>query len=182
MSSLFVLHPFAYLCAFLAGTRTLAPEPAEETYVELSDTEPEDTVGAATTTYPGKGENLCHYFITFCSCLAVVLERYCLIPSTYMPCLNPYSHDPHIPANHCTARLPLHSHCLVCVENLLLTLYIYGWDIMLNKKLVDIYYLLMMLNYIRRRMEGWTIPIRCFVPFESPRTRVPGIVFLDERA
>ena len=40
----------------LVGVCTLAPEPAEETYVELSDTEPEDTVGAATTTYPGKGE------------------------------------------------------------------------------------------------------------------------------
>src|ERR1041384_2719184 len=45
----------AYLCAFLAGILTLAPETAEETYVELSDTEPEDTVGAATTTLPGKG-------------------------------------------------------------------------------------------------------------------------------
>src|ERR1044071_10171256 len=61
---------------------TLAPETAEETYVELSDTEPEDTVGSASTTLPGKGENLCHYFITFCSCLAVVLERHCLILST----------------------------------------------------------------------------------------------------
>src|SRR3954468_21921823 len=55
---------------------------------------------------------------------------------------------------------------------------IYGWDIMLNKKLVDIYYLIMMLIYIRRRMEGWTIPVRCFVPFESPRTRVPVLCFL----
>ena len=45
--------------------RTLAPETAEETYVELSDTEPEDTVGSASTTLPGKGENLCHYFITY---------------------------------------------------------------------------------------------------------------------
>src|SRR3954469_15721203 len=35
---------------------TLALETAEETYVELSDTEPEDTEGASTTTYPGKGE------------------------------------------------------------------------------------------------------------------------------
>src|SRR3954468_23344105 len=51
---------------------------------------------------------------------------------------------------------------------------------MLNKKLVDIYYLIMMLIYIRRRMQGWTIPVRCFVPFESPRTRVPGIVFFDD--
>src|SRR3954463_4039044 len=154
MPSLLVLTSLCLLVCFLAGTLTLAPEPAEETYVEQSDTQPEDTVGAATTTYPGKGENLCHYFITFFSCLAVVLERYCLILSTYMPCLNPYSHDPHNPANHCTARLPLHSHCLVCIENLLLTLYIYGWDIMLNKKLVGIYYLIMMLIYIRRRMEG----------------------------
>src|SRR3954470_18069103 len=86
---LFEFASFAYLCAFLSGTLTLAPEPAEETYVELSDTEPEDTVGATTTTYPGKGENLCHYFVTFCSCLAIVLERYCLILSTYMPCFKP---------------------------------------------------------------------------------------------
>src|SRR3954467_15110152 len=82
MPSLFDLAPIAYLCVFLAGIRTLAPETAEETYVELSDTEPEDTVGSASTTLPGKGENLCHYFITFCSCLAVELERCCLILST----------------------------------------------------------------------------------------------------
>ena len=48
--------PIAYLCAFPAGILTLAPETAEETYVELSDTEPEDTVGAASTTFPGKGD------------------------------------------------------------------------------------------------------------------------------
>ena len=35
---------------------TLAPDTAEEMYVEISDTEPEDSVGAATTTFPGKGE------------------------------------------------------------------------------------------------------------------------------
>ena len=45
---LLVCFPCRYL--------TLAPETAEETYVELSDTEPEDTVGAAMTTLPGKGE------------------------------------------------------------------------------------------------------------------------------
>ena len=45
---LLVCFPWRYL--------TLAPETAEETYVELSDTEPKDTVGAATTTLPGKGE------------------------------------------------------------------------------------------------------------------------------
>ena len=56
MPSLLVVAPIAYLCAFLAGTLTLAPETAEETYVELFDTEPQDTVGAASTTLPGKGE------------------------------------------------------------------------------------------------------------------------------
>ena len=56
MPSLPVFAPIAYLCAFLAGILTLAPQTAEETYVELSDTEPEDTVGAATTTLPDKGE------------------------------------------------------------------------------------------------------------------------------
>jgi len=35
---------------------TLAPDTAEETFVEISDTEPEDSVGAATTTLLGKGE------------------------------------------------------------------------------------------------------------------------------
>ena len=71
MSSLFVLHPVAYLCVFLAGIRTLAPDTAEETFVEYPYTETEDPVGSATTTDPGKGEKRCHYFITFCSCLAV---------------------------------------------------------------------------------------------------------------
>ena len=45
---LLVCSPCRYL--------SLAPETAEENYVELSDTEAEDTVGAATTTLPGKGE------------------------------------------------------------------------------------------------------------------------------
>jgi len=37
-------------------------------------------------------------------------------------------------------------------------------------------------DYIRRKVEGQVIPPRRFVPFESPRIRVPGIVSLDERA
>src|ERR1041384_1515718 len=98
MPSLTVLAPFAYLCAFLAGILTLAPETAEETYVELSDTEPEDTVGAASTTFPGKGEKLCHYFITFCSCLDVVLERYCLILSTLYDMFKPIQPRPPRPS------------------------------------------------------------------------------------
>src|SRR4051812_1905177 len=89
MPSLPVFTSLFLLVCFLAGTLTLAPEPAEETYVELSDTEPEDTEGAATTTYPGKGENLCHYFITLCSCLAVDLERCCLILSTLYAIFKP---------------------------------------------------------------------------------------------
>src|SRR3954464_12434786 len=82
MPFLFDLAPPLLTCVLLVGVCTLAPEPAEETYGELSDTEPEDTVGSASTPYPGKGDNLCHYFITFCSCLAVALERCCLILST----------------------------------------------------------------------------------------------------
>ena len=46
----------AYLCAFLAGIFTLAPDTTEEAYVEISDTDLEDPVGAATSTLPGKGE------------------------------------------------------------------------------------------------------------------------------
>ena len=45
---LLVCFPCRYL--------TLAPDTVEETFVEISDTEPEDSVGAATTTLPGKGE------------------------------------------------------------------------------------------------------------------------------
>ena len=45
---LLVCFPCRYL--------TLAPETAEETFVEIFDTEPEDPVGAPTTTFPGKGE------------------------------------------------------------------------------------------------------------------------------
>ena len=81
MPSLLEFASIAYLCVFLAGVCTLAPETAKETYMELSDTEPKDTVGSASTTLPGKGENLCHDFITFRSCLAIALER-CLILST----------------------------------------------------------------------------------------------------
>ena len=37
-------------------------------------------------------------------------------------------------------------------------------------------------DYIRRKMEDQTVPVRCFVPFESPRIRVSGIGSLFERA
>src|SRR3954464_362294 len=69
-----------------------------------------------------------------------------------MPCSKPIQPCPHNPAKHCTASVTLLSHCLVWIENLLLNLYIYGWDIMINKKLVDIYYLIMMLIIFD---EGW---------------------------
>src|SRR3954471_15562027 len=60
---------------------TLAPDTAEETFVEISDTEPEDSVGAATTTLPGKGRSVSlpyNFLLTLPSCS---LER-CLILST----------------------------------------------------------------------------------------------------
>ena len=44
------------LVCFACRYLTLAPDTAEETFVEISDTEPEDSMGAATTTFPGKGE------------------------------------------------------------------------------------------------------------------------------
>ena len=42
-----VVYLHAVLCRYL----TLAPETAEETYVEISDTELEDPAGASLTTY-----------------------------------------------------------------------------------------------------------------------------------
>ena len=44
------------LVCFPCGYLTLAPETAEETFMEISDTETEDPVHAPTTTLPGKGE------------------------------------------------------------------------------------------------------------------------------
>ena len=45
-----------YLCAFPCRYLTLEPETAEETFVEISDTEPEDpATSAPSTDYPGKG-------------------------------------------------------------------------------------------------------------------------------
>ena len=50
------IAPIAYLCDFPCRYLMLEPESAEQTFVEISDTEPEETVGAASTTFPGKGE------------------------------------------------------------------------------------------------------------------------------
>src|SRR3954468_16456225 len=60
---------------------TLAPETAEETFVEISDTETEDPVGAATTTFPGKGRSVSlpyNFPLTLPSCSI----ECCLILST----------------------------------------------------------------------------------------------------
>src|SRR3954470_24228966 len=95
---LLVCFPCRYL--------TLAPETAEETYVEISDTEPEDPVGTPSTTYPAKGEI---YSITLylpAYLLSFSLERCFILSTLLMSHSNPYSHDPHIPANHCIANLP----------------------------------------------------------------------------
>ena len=56
MPSLPVLCIYCLLVCFPCRYLTLAPETAEETFVEISDTEPEDPMGAPTTTCPGKGE------------------------------------------------------------------------------------------------------------------------------
>src|SRR3954467_6708016 len=65
------LHPFAYFVCSPCRYLTLAPDTAEETFLEFSDTETEDPVGAATTTYPGKGEIcviLYNFPLTLLSC------------------------------------------------------------------------------------------------------------------
>ena len=54
------------------GTVRLAPEPAEETYVEISDTEPEDPAGALSMTYLGKGETYIILYSFQFACLAIV--------------------------------------------------------------------------------------------------------------
>ena len=59
-------------CFSFAGTVRLAPEPAQETYVEISDTEPEDPAGASSTTYPVKGETYIIHYSFQPACLAVV--------------------------------------------------------------------------------------------------------------
>ena len=56
-----------YLCVFPCRYLTLAPETAEETFVEISDTEPEDpATSAPSTDYPGKGVYI-SFFIAFSS-------------------------------------------------------------------------------------------------------------------
>ena len=63
--------PVVYSCAFPCRYLTLAPETAEETYVEISDTEPEDPVGDSSTTYPGKRETYITLYSFQPTCLAV---------------------------------------------------------------------------------------------------------------
>ena len=64
--------PVVYLCDFPCRYLTLAPETAEETYVEISDTEPEDLADASSTTYPGKGETYITLYSFQPACLAIV--------------------------------------------------------------------------------------------------------------
>ena len=62
-----------YLWCFpLYRYHTLEPEPAEEMYVELSDTDPKDPAAALSTTYPGKGETYIIAYSFQLACLAVV--------------------------------------------------------------------------------------------------------------
>src|SRR3954471_20491653 len=96
---LLVCFPCRYL--------TLAPETAEETYVEISDTEPEDPVGASSTTYLGKRETDITLYSFQPTCLVVSWNVALILSTLLMPPSNPNSHDPHIPAKHCIAMLPL---------------------------------------------------------------------------
>ena len=57
----------------------VAPETAKETFVEIFDTEPEDPVGAPTTTYPGKGRYIPLPYNFPATLLSCSLER-CLDP------------------------------------------------------------------------------------------------------
>ena len=68
---------------FLCRYHTLAPEPAEETYVEISDTEPEDPAGAPSTTYPGKGETYNIPYSFQLACLAVVQNECLILPTLH---------------------------------------------------------------------------------------------------
>src|SRR3954462_7978866 len=69
------LIPLFTFVPFPCRYHTLEPEVAEETYVEISDTEPEDPVGASSTTYPGKGEiYITHYVALILHYLSCSLE------------------------------------------------------------------------------------------------------------
>src|SRR3954468_9861289 len=85
-----------YLCAFPCRCLTLAPETAEETYVEISDTELEDPVGASSTTYPGKGETYITLYSLQPAMLSCGLERlHDPIHLTFASIKPQKSHDPH---------------------------------------------------------------------------------------
>ena len=57
-----------FLCRYL----TLAPEPAEETYMEISDTEPEDPASDSSMTYLDKADTNIILYSFQLACLAVV--------------------------------------------------------------------------------------------------------------
>ena len=66
------LIPMLISGAFLCRYRTLEPELAEETYLELSDTETEDPTGIPSVVYPGKGETYIIPYSFQLACLAVI--------------------------------------------------------------------------------------------------------------
>ena len=57
---------------FLCRYHTFAPESAEETYVEISDTELEDPAGASSTTYTVKGDTYITLYSFQPACVDVV--------------------------------------------------------------------------------------------------------------
>ena len=122
------------------------------------------------------------------TCLGIG-QNDCLILPPYIHAsqINPNSHVLHIPANHVLLcyYCSLLSPCLVCMLGCYQLLPpVTPWIGLSHYYyiVVDDMIIIIMLTIFD---EGWkvqAIPPRRFVPFESPRTRVTGIVSPDERA
>src|SRR3954465_8417829 len=90
----------------------------------------------------------------------------------------------HLPGNHvllcyyCSLLSPF----LVCMLRMLRCYPVTPWIGLSHYYIVVDDMIIMMLTIFDKGWKVQAIPPRCFVPFESPRTRVPGIVSLDERA
>src|SRR4051812_44206980 len=111
MPSWHVLCIHCLLVCFPCRYLTLAPETVEESFVEISDTEPEIQWVLLRRPIQARGRSIplpCSFSLTL---LSFSLERCCLILSILLCHVsNPYSQCPHNPANHCIAKLPLLSH------------------------------------------------------------------------
>ena len=75
--------------------------------------------------------------------------------------------------------LSMHVRMLYIYPLLLLRL---GYRIIIIINVEDDMIIIIMLTIFDEGWKVWAIPPRRFVPFESPRTQVPGIGFKTERA